>query len=97
MKLICMSFDGEFQVERPVFQTINDAWEYSNDLGSKWYFYPFHFVVTDSLLTIRSAPPLGKRLEGKRVQTVVDIMSKHSMDPNMQNAGVDEFWMTLHY
>ena len=96
MKLICMGFDGEFQTERPVFDTIEDAWEYSNDLGSKWYFYPFHFVVTDSLLTVKSAPePRTEEFAGKRVSTIVKMMQGHSADPDMEDAGVDEFWMTL--
>jgi len=46
-KIICMSFDGDYQTEKPEFDTIEEAWEYSNDLGSKWYFYPFHFVTWD--------------------------------------------------
>ena len=32
-----MSFDGETKTERPIFETEDQAWEYANDLGSKWY------------------------------------------------------------
>ena len=96
MRLICMSFDGEFKAERPVFESAQDAWEYSNDLGSKWYFYPFHFVVTDSLITVIEAPlPWGIELDGKRVSTVQRMMKEHSKREDMQDEGVDVFWLTL--
>ncbi len=92
MKLICMSFDGEYQVERPTFKTVEGAWEYANELGSKWFFYPFHFVVTDSLLTVKGAPnPWLTHLQGKRLKTVVALFAKVAKDPAAQNADCDAF------
>ena len=32
-QLICMAFDGDYQRERPEFETIEEAWAY--DIGSK--------------------------------------------------------------
>ena len=78
MKIICMSFDGEYQTERPSFKTAADAWNYSEDLGSKWYFYPFHFVVTESGKTILAA---GYGLEwtaGLRTKTVQKAFEQFS-------------------
>jgi hypothetical protein len=49
-QVICMAFDGEYKREAPMFDEIEDAWEYANDLGSKWYFYPFSFVVAGATL-----------------------------------------------
>ena len=60
-KLLVMSFDGATQLENPDFKTVDDAWEHSNNLGSRWFFYPFHFVVTASGKTIKDTPNLLKR------------------------------------
>jgi hypothetical protein len=92
-QLICMGFDGEYQRERPEFETIDDAWEYSNDLGSKWFFYPFHFVVRGE--TIRGAGQFLEYLEGLRIKTVQKIFLKHSKDPEMENADTEQFAVTL--
>jgi hypothetical protein len=75
LKLICMGFDGEFQTERPTFQSVEEAWEYASDLGSKWYFYPFHFVVSNSLKTIVAAPDGVPELIGRRLQTIVTLFA----------------------
>ena len=95
-KIICMSFDGEYQKERPTFDTTEAAWEYSNDLGSKWYFYPFHFVTTDSYKTIVSAPELLAALEGRRVKTVSNIFKKISERDDMQNADPEQFAIAVY-
>ena len=57
-QLICMAFDGDYVTERLEFKSIDDAWEYSNNLGSKWFFFPFHFVIKN--LTIKDSPDLLK-------------------------------------
>ena len=99
-KLICMAFDGEYQTERPVFDSIEDAWEYSNDLGSKWFFYPFHFVVTESGKTIVDAPEEIEQFNGMRVKTIAKQFKVLGQNPIMVNAGVDEylswFWEPPH-
>lgn len=91
MKVICMSFDGEFQSERPSFDSTSDAWDYANNLGAKWYFYPFPFVVSESGKTvIESADGLGF-LNGRRVSTVVRLFRQHAEKQENQGIGVDEF------
>lgn len=77
-KLICMAFDGDYKEERPLFDSIEDAWSYSNDLGSKWYFYPFHFVVTESGKTIRDSISELSQYCGLRVKTVSNIFEMTS-------------------
>lgn len=94
-RLICMSFDGDYQQERPVFDSIEDAWEYSNDLGSKWFFYPFHFVVTESYSTVRSAGQFLEHLIGLRVKTVARMFEEHSQKPEMQNADAEYFAISI--
>ena len=90
-KLICMSFDGDYQTERPEFETIEQAWDYSNDLGSKWYFYPFHFVVTASVKTIKDAPYPLDYLIGSRVSRVSRDFETLAKLPDAQNLDADNY------
>ena len=91
LKLICMGFDGEFQTERPDFQTVEEAWEYANDLGSKWFFYPFSFVVTESMLTIVGAPDRMEELVGRRLTTIVKLFATVQALPEAENANSEVF------
>ena len=34
--------------------TVNDVWDKIADMGSKWFFYPLCFVITDDNTAIRS-------------------------------------------
>lgn len=68
--LCCLSFDGDTQIERPIFDSAEDAWEYENDLGSKWFFYPFHFLITPSHGTIIDTCYGLEAAKGKRLKTV---------------------------
>ena len=89
-QIICMSFDGDYQREQPEFETIEDAWEYACDLGSKWYFYPFCFVV--SCNTIRAASfPLEHWTIGRRIKTIARFFEAASKRPETQNMEADEF------
>ena len=91
MKLICMAFDGDYQRERPSFETEQDAWEYANDIGSKWFFYPFYFLVSESGLTIIDAPERLEWTVGKRVETIVRIFKSCSELEEAKGMGVDPF------
>ena len=93
-KLLLMGFDGETKTERPIFETVEDTWEYAIDLGSRWYFYPFYFVVSDSGQTIQDAGFPLDRFIGKRVKTVSNIFNKTNkklIKNDQENVGVDEF------
>jgi hypothetical protein len=84
-----MSFDGDFQTESKrtekgdvPFNSIEEAWEHSGDIGSKWFFYPFHFVTSDSTKTIKDAPGHSlKHFIGCRTETVVKIFKALHTDP----------------
>lgn len=93
-KLICMSFDGEYvcECER---ETIDECRERSGDMGSRWFFYPFHFVVTANESTVRAAPTGLEHFEGKRVGTVVRIFKALAAEPDMADADVDDFHCAL--
>jgi hypothetical protein len=80
MKLICMSFDGDYVTEG-TFDSTEDAWERSNDMGSRWFFYPFHFVTTESGKTIKDACYPLDALEGRRVSTVKRLFKQTADRP----------------
>ena len=94
-KLICMSFDGDYQTERAEFETVRQAWNHSEDMGSRWYFYPFHFVVRASGKTVAGAPYMMEYMKGMRVATVAKIFGKTSKRPEMQGVDVDAFAFAL--
>ena len=96
MKVMCMSFDGDSQLEKPSFESTDEAWEYANDLGCKWFFYPFCFVVTDSGKTVVDAPDmLDDIFNGRRVASVKRAMYALSRRPDMENADCDIFTAAL--
>lgn len=86
-----MSFDGEFKTERPEFDSIKEAWEYSNNLGSKWYFYPFHFITTQSGKTIRSCPNNLETFDNLRVKTVKEIFNRISKIDEAQGVSAERY------
>lgn len=93
-QLIVMSFDGVYHRENPEFETIQDAWDYSSDIGSKWYFYPFHFVVKNH--TIKDAPDMLYFLKDKRIKTARKLFKTQSELEVNQNADVDSFIMSFY-
>ena len=90
-RLICMSFDGEYQVERPTFDTLDEVANYANDLGSKWYFYPFTFAVTASAKTIADSVFPLDWAKGKRVKTVARIFKAASEKPENHNMDAEQY------
>jgi hypothetical protein len=96
-QLCCMSFDGETQIERPVFNNEEDAWEYNSDIGSKWYFYPFRFLITTSHKTIIGTCDCIPFALGKRLKTVKRIFEKCSKDPEMEAVEWEKFASEVNY
>ena len=68
--LMVVSFDGDKKIET-VNGDVNDCWEHSNDMGSKWYFYPFHFVVSEK--TVIDTPNELSIFKGKRIKTLLKV------------------------
>lgn len=91
MRLICMAFDGEFVTERTSFKSTEEAWNHCDDMGSRWHFYPFPFIVSESGKTIVDSPHGLSFLNGRRVTTVVRLFSEHAAKPEMQGADTDAF------
>jgi hypothetical protein len=84
-----MAFDGAYVKERPLFNTIEDVWEYANDLGSKWFFYPFYFVISGN--RIKDTPEELTFLKNKKVFTVYKLFRKLSEREDMQDTNVEIF------
>lgn len=101
--LLCMAFDGEYVIEREVwnkdgekqspgpFLSHDDANEHSNNMGSKWFFYPFHFLISESEKTITSAPDNMQYLVNERIATVAKLFKEISERPEMKDATVEYF------
>lgn len=85
-KLIVMSFDGDWKEEAEQFENTDDAWSYASDLGSKWYFYPFHFVV-DQAGEVVGAPSPMEHLEGMTIEDVASHFAEVAASEDAQ--GVD--------
>lgn len=94
-KLLCMSFDGDSQLERETFDNIQDVWEYANDMGSRWFFYPFRFAVTASGNTVADSPDGLEQFNGKRVKTVQRIFKTTSELTETQGVDCDIFSLYL--
>jgi len=90
-QLCCMSFDGETKIERPEFDNEKDAWEYNNDMGSKWFFYPFRFLVNLSHKTIIGTCDCLPLALGKRLKTVQRIFKQYSEKSEMQDVDPESF------
>lgn len=95
--LICMSFDGDYVTERRGFETVQKAWEHAEDMGSRWFFYPFCFVTTASGLTVVDTPELLEQFKGRRITTVREIFSTLTKLPEMRDADIEEFTLYLHF
>lgn len=94
-KLICMAFDGDFITEHSEFDSIEAAWEHSTYMGSKWYFFPFHFVVTMSGKTIRDAGEFLEWTKGMRTKTVKRIFKAFAALPENEGMEVEEFAISV--
>ena len=90
-RLICMSFDGDYVTEGRDFKTPKDAGNRSQDMGSRWFFYPFHFTTSQSGQTVKEAPEILVTLNGKRVKTVAELFKRVSEMPKAKNADPEEF------
>jgi hypothetical protein len=95
VKLICMTFNGEHVTERgPIdglFESVKNAAERSEDMGSRWFFYPFHFILSASGKTVKAAPAPLEVLNGKRLSTVKALFERLAARKEAQNMGPDDF------
>ena len=93
--VICMSFDGQYQREYPLFNSIPEASEYASNLGSKWYFYPYTFICSGKSIT--EAGYGLEHFEGKRITTIQKIFKKLNdwCTETGNDLNAEEFWFKL--
>jgi hypothetical protein len=82
-KLLLMAPDGDYVTEgTDKGYTADECCEISANMGSRWIFYPFHFVIKDRG-PVRNRqkviePPDGMSfLKGKSMDSVTAYMQKH--------------------
>jgi hypothetical protein len=93
MKLICMTFDGDHVVDGD-YDTVEEAEQASCDMGSRWYFYPYHFILSDSGKTVKTAGENLERFVGKRLSTVKKEFKMFSELPEARGLDCEEFgWL----
>jgi len=73
-KLICMAPNGD-HITDSESDNIEDLEKNSIDMGSKWIFYPFHFICTSK--TIKEAFDGGEHFNGKRIKTIKSYFQKN--------------------
>lgn len=92
--LICMTFNGDYVIadrRHGNFNSVDDAWEYAEDMGSLWFFYPFRFIVNEFMNTIVSAPYEMEYMEGRRLQTITDFFKRIAGLPEAADINCEEF------
>jgi hypothetical protein len=89
LKLICMAFDGAYQVERPVFEDYRAAADYTDDLGR--FLNGFYFMTNESAGTIVATPQDLEFLEGRRVKTVARLFKETSQLPECKEVTIEKF------
>ena len=95
VNLICMSFDGEYVTEGRGFPSIESAWDRASNMGSRWFFYPFCFVTTESGKTIKAAPEQLEWLVGYRTVKVASLFAETSKQPEAKDMDCGAFTMLL--
>lgn len=91
--LVCMSFDGDYVIEG-TFKTLEQAWERNENMGSRWVFYPFRFVSTESLRTVLDAYPPLEFLKGKKISDVKNLF-RSVFESDFSYKSVDDFCVGL--
>lgn len=74
-KAIFFSLDWDYQTEWE-FQTIEEAQDYINDIGSRWIFYPLAFVATDKYIITSK----GRRKISRVCNTIKSISENNILD-----------------
>jgi len=95
MNLICMACTGDYVTEGRDFKDVETAWNRADDMGSRWFFYPFCFVTTDSGKTIKDSPDQLKFFNRKRVKTVSRIFTQTIESAHDGLMDVEEFTFLL--
>ena len=89
-KLICVSFDGDYVTEGSEFKTVDDAVDRNEDMGSRWFFYPFRFVTGPRGRIIETC--LGLELfTNRNIDTVSRILEQASGYAEAEGMDAEEY------
>lgn len=91
MTLICMSFDGDYITEVSGLSSVDAAWKHAENMGSRWFFYPFHFVLTDSGKSIKAAAYGLEQFVGRRLDKVVAAFKDAAEELTLETVNAQEF------
>ena len=85
LSLKCLAPDGAHVTEGKEFPTIESAWNRSENMGSRWYFYPVHVVTSCGPAAIIRDVPQGMSdfWVGRRLATLAKAFAAdtdHVMD-----------------
>jgi hypothetical protein len=78
--LRCMAPDGA-TVREGQFDSVQDAWHRSQDMGSRWFFYPLHLVTgpaRSDLARIVDAPRELEHYKGRTLRTLARSIAANS-------------------
>jgi hypothetical protein len=97
--LICMSFDGDYI--KDFTGSIEECQNVSGDMGSKWYFYPFHFIITDKgtvmetgcgLIDLKTKESfLSKLFKNRKIRTVQNVFKKLYKHCDLNDLSLDGY------
>lgn len=99
--LICMSFTGDY-VKDSNHNSIEDAEDTASDFGSKWFFYPFVFILSgqkiastyEGLIRMSDKKSFAELMfKNRKFKTVIDTFKKtyDYLNENDLTADCDEF------
>ena len=81
--LACIAEDGAHQIERNIFSedgcwdSIEQAWQRNDGMGSRWIFYPYRVIVDQATnLVVSVADNLPTEWVGKDLQEVKTLIEE---------------------
>lgn len=78
--LVCIAPDGEHVTECRN-KTFDECVKQSEDMGSRWYFYPFHAITTPAGRKVVDVPYEEiKHMEGKSLTKLKDLIATGALN-----------------
>lgn len=74
--LLYYSLDGDYVIEGAAFESIEAAWRRSEVTGSRWFFYPIHFVFNSEGLSV-AGPDVLPDFGGKTPKQIAEILKNN--------------------
>ena len=99
IKLICMSFDGEYIINSD-HDNLEDAIETAQNLGDKWFFYSWCVFVKNKTIVdcggvyfnmSTNTPILSELFKGRRFTTMQKEFKKVSKNKDLEGADIETF------